>query len=407
MTRLGAASHLQRQALGNRPVPPGGMRLTIPPGYHGRWLSDPADRAAIEQWTAVSRERCLYNTPAYIDFARAQNGHADLLWLVREGSPVLGLPLHPAGDARITTGYSGAMFADIPGEAAMRRGVVALVALLNANKRLGFQVLQAAQAPAYDDPARVTTLAYLLDEHGHSGPPLYSRVLELEPLAGGDVANPDVSSELLLEHNLSTYASKLRNQVRRAVGRGLRVTCLLPSTDAELQAAYREFVPLHHESWRRTGMTPHQAEYWMALVRAILDGSGCDMVIYVRDVDGQALAAVTCHLREDRALYWAGVSSERGLHCQANPLGLHAAIQASRQLGVRHFELGRFHARESSQKELAITRYKSQFGGDLVPIGGLRTRAPLFAIALRRSLRAPFEVGTRLRSRLEEICEHG
>ncbi len=370
-----------------RPASPGGVRLTLPAGYQGRWLSDPADRARAESWISSSPERCLYNTSSYIDFARRQNGRADLLWLVRDGNPVLGLPLHPLGDSRITTGYSGAMFPAGANDGSLRRGVAALVALLGANQRSGFQVLQSAQAQAYDDRARTTTLAYLLDEHRLSGPSLYSRVLELEPLDGDGV--PALGNELLLAHGLDPYEAELRSQIRQAIRNRVHVTCSLPSSDAELRAVYDEFMPLHTESWRRTGMTPHRAPYLNGLARSILDGGGRDMMVFARDVDGTPLAAVNCHLGADRALYWAGASSESGLRARANPLCLHAAIQACRQLGVRHFELGRFDARESSQKERTINRYKAQFGGELVRVGGFHTQPPITAIVMRRAF-APF-----------------
>jgi hypothetical protein len=290
------------------------------------------------------------------------------------------------GALRITTGYSGAMFLQGSRGAPLQRGVAALAALLTTNSRLGFEVLQSAQSPAYDDPARVAQLAFLLASQRLASRSLYSRILNLEALAHGSTANPDVCSELLLEHGLRPYQAELRNQVRQALRHGLRVTCTLPSDEAGLLTAYIEFTALHTESWRRTGMTPHRLEYWTALARAILDGGGRDMVVCARDDDGSAVAAVTCHLHGDRALYWAGASNERGLAARANPLCLHAAIQACRQLGVRHFELGRFDARESSPKELAITRYKAQFGGDLVRIGGFRTQPPIGAIAVGRVL---------------------
>jgi hypothetical protein len=351
----------------------GGVRLTLPAGYRGRWLSDPSDRASVERWTSSSREHCLYNTPAYVEFARARNGRADLLWLVRDGNPVLGIPLHPSGSSRLTTGYSGMMFAAAPGVASLRRGMAALDALLGANPRLGFQVLQAAQAAAYDDHARMTALSCLIDRHALRGPALYSRVLEPDGAEHRCDGAPQLGSELLLEHGLGPYEAELRNQIRQAVRRGLHVTCSLPSSESELQLAYRDFVPLHRESWRRTGMAPHPPEYWLALARAVLDAGGRDVVVEARDGDGTVLAAVTCHVHGDRALYWAGASSEAGLRSRANPLCLHAAIQACAQLGVRHFELGRLDARESSPKELAITRYKAQFGGALVRVLGFQT----------------------------------
>ncbi len=377
---------MSRSEAQKRPV--GRVLLSVPAGYGARWLSDPADRALVERWTSASREGTAHNTVAYVEFARGQNGYADLLWLTREGNPVLGLPVHPIGEVRINTGYSGMMFARESRGAPPRGGVDALMALLAANGRLGFETLQSVQAPAYDSPAYVTSIACLLASHGLSGPSLYSRVLDCEPLTGASAAGLDVSSELLLEHGLRPYEAALRSQIRQAIRAGLSVTCAVPRSEAELQTVYGEFTPLHSESWRRTGMTPHRLEYWTALARAIVDGGGRDIVVCVREGNGTAIAAVTCHLRGDRALYWAGASSERGLAARANPLCLHAAIQACRQLGVRHFELGRFDARESSRKELAITRYKAQFGGGLVRIVGFRTEPWLVAVALSRVRRS-------------------
>ncbi len=367
-------------------APEGGVRVAVPDGYLPRWLTEQSHRAQVERWTSASREGSVYNSPAYVDFARRQNGRADLLWLARDGNPVLGLPLHPVSRSRLTTGYSGMMFADGHGDATLRRGVTALVALLDVNRRLGFQVLQSAQAPAYDDPARMTSLDFLLDQQGLRGPTLYSRVLRLEQLAGPSGGGHDVSNELLLEVGLSPYQAELRNQIRQAVRHGLHVTCHLPTSDSEVQDAYSDFVPLHRESWQRTGMTPHPREYWSALTRAILDGGGRDIVVYVRSGEGTALAAVSCHTRDGRALYWAGASSKEGLRLRANPLCLHAAIQVCRQLGVHHFELGRFDAREPSAKELAVTHYKAQFGGELVRISGFQTRPPVVSAALRRAV---------------------
>jgi hypothetical protein len=363
----------------------GGVRLVVPAGYRGRWLSSAADRELVARWASASRELCAYNTPAYVEFARRRNGRADLLWLERDGNPMLGLPLHPHGRSSLRTGYSGMLFAGAPGEAALRRGVSALRALLDANPRLGLRAEQAVSAPAYDDPPRIAALSFLLERHGLRGPPLFSRVLELAPLDDrGREPEPggapqlgsglELGGELLLEEGLEPYQAELRNQIRQALRRGLHVTCSLPSSVLELEAAYADFLELHRESWRRTGLTPHQRDYWIELARAILDGGGRDMIVETRDSDGVLLAVVTCHLFGARAIYWAGASSTAGLRARANPLCLHAAIQACRQLGVRHFELGRIDARESSPKELAITHYKAQFGGALVRVAAFQAR---------------------------------
>jgi hypothetical protein len=366
------------------PPAPGGVDVAVPAPYAARWLSDPEGREAVAGWTASSPESCLYNTPAYVRFAAAQNGRGDLLWLLRDGAPVLGIPLIATSDSRLSSGYGGLLFADGVGDGPLQRGVRALWELLRANRRLGFHVLQAVQAPGYEDPARMAEFARLLDERRLGGPSLYSRVVEVEA-PDAPVGGPDVSGELLMETGMEPYEAELRNQIRQALRAGLHADCSLPASDAEIEAAYAEFIPLHRRSWTRTGMVPHPAAYWLALSRAVVDGGGRDMLVTVRDAGGEALATVSCHLRGRSALYWAGASSEAGLKRRANPLCLHAAIRACAQLGVRHFELGRFDARERDPKELSVTRYKRQFGGELVRVVGFQTAPPLAALVRGRA----------------------
>ena len=222
----------------------------------------------------------------------------------------------------------------------------------------------------------------LLGKHRASGQKQFSRALR---------ANTDVEP----------YETELRNQIRKAVRNEMKVTYELPGDAAEIPAAYREFVPLHRASWQRTGMPPHDERYWSALSRAVIAGGGRDLLAYVHDRDGAPAAAVVCHVRDGHALYWAGCSSEEGLRANANPLCLHAAIQACRAIGVRRFELGRFFAREPSEKERAITRYKAQFGGELVHIVGFEGGSGALAMLREQilQLRTMRERISRIRTR--------
>ena len=359
------------------------MVLGIPSGYDARWLSNSDDRETVEKWTAESPEASVYHAASYIEFARGQNGSGDLLWLARDGNPVVGLPVHPASRRRFTTGYAGLLFPPGRRERPLRDGVAAVGELLNANRNTTLHVLQAAQSRAYDIPGRMVALGRYLEEQRVTLMPVYSRILDL-PDAGVAVARPQLSEEELIATGLEPYEAELRNQIRKAVRNAMKVTYELPADVTEVPAAYRDFVPLHRASWERTGMPPHDEPYWSALSRAVLGGGGRDLVTYVRDSDGAAAAAVVCHVRDGHALYWAGCSSEHGMRANANPLCLHAAIQASRAIGVRRFELGRFFAREPSAKERAITRYKAQFGGELVRIVGFDSGSGPLAILRER-----------------------
>ena len=111
----------------------------------------------------------------------------------------------------------------------------------------------------------------------------------------------------------------------------------------------------------------------MALGAAVVGAGGRELVVMARSTQGDLVAAVVCHLRGTRAIYWAGASRPSGLEARANQLSLHAAITRCRALGVTTFELGRFSTSEPSEKEVSITRYKAQFGGQVQRLTTLST----------------------------------
>ncbi len=178
------------------------MVLGIPSGYDARWLSNPDDRETVEKWTAESPEASVYHAASYIEFARGQNGSGDLLWLARDGNPVVGLPIHPASRRRFTTGYAGLLFPPGRRERPLRDGVAAVGELLNANRNTALHVLQAAQSRAYDIPGRMVALGRYLEEQRVTLMPVYSRILDL-PDAGVAVARPQLSEEELIATGLS------------------------------------------------------------------------------------------------------------------------------------------------------------------------------------------------------------
>ena len=135
-------------------------------------------------------------------------------------------------------------------------------------------------------------------------------------------------------------------------------------------------------------MEPHDAAYWHALSRAIAEGGGLDLVVLATS-DGKAIAAVTCHLFGEQAIYWSGASLEEALVKRANPLCLHAAISLCRRLGVRRFELGRFAAAQDEKSD-SITHYKAQFGGAVHRLPNVHLRPPDHSGALRRMGRGLF-----------------
>ena len=368
--------------------------LRLPEGYAQRLLSDPQTGELVNDWLVASPDHTLYHLAPYVDFTRAQNGTADVFLVSRDGNPLFALTVHSWSSMGVDSGYSGVVFPPTRRESTLRRSVSALGEVLRANRHLLFRSHQSAQAAAYDDPGRVTLLQRLLEGEGLALDPVYGRLLDLDhlpspgliPTTPGQLPHARaIDQEWLVGPALGAYDPDARNQIRQAVRRGLSVEYVRASDPAARTSAYAQFQPVHEESWARTGLVPKAPQYWLSLSEAIAASGGEDLAVLVLDDGGVPLAGVLCHAYRGRAIYWSGGSSAAGLRSRANPLCLHGAIAACRQLGVRVFELGRFRADESSPKERAITDYKAQFGGELVRITTF-TNAPGAATRARAVL---------------------
>lgn len=379
--------------------------LRLPQGCALRALSDPESRDAVTRWLRQSPDHTLYHLGPYMDFVRTQDRNADVFLVYRDSSPLLALAVHSWTGMGVDSGYSGVVFPASRRERVLRRAVATLAEILAANRHLLFRFHQSAQACAYDDPGRVVLLQRLIEGHGFALEPIYGRLTDLDRLAAPDEIptapgrHPHaiaIDSGWLTADVLNRYEPSLRNKIRQAVRDGLTVEYVRVLDAATRASAYARFAPLHEESWRRTGLLPKPPGYWSSLSEAVTASGGEDLVVLVLDPGGEPLAGVLCHAYESRAIYWSGCSSAGGLRAHANPLCLHGAIAACRQLGVHTFELGRFRADETSEKQRAITEYKTQFGGELVRI---TTFASSAGVALRaRSARASaaFEARRRL-----------
>jgi len=348
----------------------GARRLRIPPGFDVALGSDPARAREIEEFVRASPDRCVYHTPWYIDFARAQDGVAEILLLARSGRALVALPMHPHGRSFYSTRYSGILLPDTESETVLKLSTTAVGEFLGANPSLGYECLQAAQARAYENPQRCAMIDSLLVGKGITKRELYSRILRLTPgnqepvPASGTLTVVDLDNDLI-----DSYDGKRRSEIRQALRSGVEVTYdLLCAEDdgTRTRAAYRRYLSIHETSWRRTGMRPHGAEYWHSLSESVQRAGGRDLIVIALAPGGTAVAGVTCHMFQDRALYWSGGSLEEGMTLKANSLCLHAAISLCRRSGAVVFEVGRFDPGETSRKERAITAYKAQFRGSVV-----------------------------------------
>ena len=325
--------------------------------------------------------------------------------LARDGNELFALTVHSWTGMGVDSGYSGVVFPATRSERALHRSVAALAELLSANSHLQFRCIQSAQAPAYEDLPRMTLLQYLIESEGLVLDPIYGRLSAFEhmPDPGEIPTRPgrhphavSVDTDWLTADALREYDPDTRNQIRQAVRRGLTVEYVRTTDPSARADAYAQFQPLHEESWKRTGLIAKTPAYWLSLSDSIAASGGEDLVVLTLDSDGEPLAGVICHVYQGRAIYWSGCSSAQGLRQRANPLCLHGAIAACRRSGASKFEVGRFHARESSEKVRAIDDYKAQFGGELVRVTSFATVPGLVLRARTARANATFAARRRL-----------
>ena len=384
MNLLGTSVHSQSGARALRDLRyPSGLDIkTI-------WFDEEssANDQIAEPWTeflAKSPEASCYSSPPYISFAARQNGIACVVCAEKGGAPYFAIPVHPKPLQGWTTGYSGVLFPDADNERQLKKRLDAFQQFLSANPRISIEILQSAQIRGWRDQRRRNQIfSTMAGIKGIDTTSVFTRVIDFEEtfIPEGDGLDLQQEPDWLTKF-LQIIDPQLRNQIRRSSRDGVSVKSFNLSSTEEREEYLGHFIPLHEESWKRTGMTPHTSDYLHALSIAISSGGASDIGI-IASRDGCTLAAVNVHVFGEQSLYWSGCSSTDGMKLNANPLALLAGIIEARRAGASSFELGRFNVRERSSKELAITKYKSQFGGTLYPIFVGKRLAPIHQVTNR------------------------
>jgi hypothetical protein len=379
-----------------------GLDVRLPEDTAVRVLSDPGSAEVVRSFVLASPDHTVYHRDPYLEHARRDDGATcDLALFLRHGTPTLACPIHRRANGA-TTGYSGVVLPEHTSETNVRRAVALLTSLFALNQNLEFECLQSVQATGYDHPARMTLLARYFDELDVAIDPLYSRVLRLAGTHDSAKGEEDPTGTAFDPSSLENpilrgYEPSLRSKVRQAITKGLTVEHFYSGSRAGSHCGYVILEPLHLETWARSDQMGHSLEYWLGLSAGVSDASGAeDLVTVVKDLGGNAIAGTVCHLYRGRAIYWSGCSATSAKASGANPLCLHAAITCCARLGIRAFEMGRFRAREMSAKELAITQYKRQFGGQLVRVVNFRATAGLRTRTRRRARDIPARIAAEI-----------
>lgn len=172
------------------------------------------------------------------------------------------------------------------------------------------------------------------------------------------------------EQLLKEMDGDCRAAIRQAQRNGITVEL---SKDRE---DLRDFAVLHQASWNRTGLDPHELDYFYSMWDRFHE-RGKMKVLFAR-YQGERIAAVIVHAFKDAAFYWAGCSDAAFLKMRPNNFLLWEAIQHVRSCGARWFEVGYYYPSHGpSRKEVNIGQYKSQFGRDrIVPWEGQKIYRP-------------------------------
>ena len=151
-----------------------------------------------------------------------------------------------------------------------------------------------------------------------------------------------------------------------------------------------DYVQLHQESWKRTGLKPHSSEYFQDMWES-LQPHGALKVFFAMH-ENRIVAAVIIHLFKEGVFYWGGCSAGDALGLRPNNFLLWNTAKWAKQHGYRFFEIGQFFPHPTKDlKEFNVGKFKTQFGKDeLVPFEGQKIyrTGKFLAVGLLRYLKA-------------------
>jgi hypothetical protein len=336
------------------------LNFEIGGGYEVISAYESRDQEVL-RFISESPEYTIYHAESYINFSAKYNKFAGLYAIKNSGRSLVVIPLHWIGYNRYTSGYSGILFPKSDNEKILKMAVQALVHFLRSNSNIEFNLMQSLQAAGGFLRERTAAIASLISRDFDLLGGTYSRAIRLSGLVG---AGQDVSLGAVLLIN--QYDSKIRNQIRNGLKKGLEVNVNFIDTDS-ISAIESKLASLHSllvQCRRETGMGVKDLGEWCDKCRAVTSAGG--QILLVELIHQSVICAVTLTYISGRsALYWMGFSNFLGKQISASAIGLHQSIIESQKLGLDYYEVGRtdYRGERLNKKEMAITQFKDQFGG--------------------------------------------
>jgi hypothetical protein len=335
------------------------LNFEIGGGYEVVSAYETLDQEAL-RFIGESPEYTIYHAKNYIDFSAKYNKFAGLYVIKSSGRSLVAIPLHWVGYNRYTSGYTGILFPKSDNEKVLKVAVQALAHFLRTNSSIEFNFIQSLQAPGGTVRERTTAIAALISKEFDLQGGTYSRAIRL---SGSGGAGQEGAVPLI-----NRYDSKIRNQIRNGLKKDLevRVTYIDENSVSTIENKLTSLHSLLVQCRNETDMGVKELDEWSDECRAVTAAGG--QILLVELVYQAVICAVTMTYISGRsALYWMGFSNSLGKQISASAIGLHQSILESQKLGLDYFEVGRTDYRRErlNKKEMAITQFKDQFGGDI------------------------------------------
>jgi hypothetical protein len=180
-------------------------------------------------------------------------------------------------------------------------------------------------------------------------------------------------SEEQLWQNLG---GKQRNTIRKAQKSNITIR---KANNFDLDVYYQ----LHLKTCNRNGISPHPISYFEYIWNHFFKQS--EVLILLAEKDGEVIAGQTFHCHKQVATYWTGASTISARNNGANSWLQWEGMKYFRDAGFHFFENG-WKSDDQESKAGRISKFKSSFGGTVLPLYKVEIRNPQIAPRFRNTL---------------------
>lgn len=310
-----------------------------------------------------------FHSDCYLDASRHINGFSKFLIVSYQDRVCCAVPMHRVGIFSFTSGYSGIIFSASFKESKFRVAINGLSLFLKSNWFFEFRLLQGLLSNNFSDQRNSLKLSSASE----------SAFFKFRSVRTLTKLNIDKNEAL----PIYLYDQKARNQIKKCDLRNIDIaTKLFKSSNLFLQSSdfFENYFQLLSTCRLETGMKPPVKEDLHAELNSIISGGGQVLVAY-SSCQNVMVSAVVFVISGNCSLYYQGGCLNDFKSSNVYSVIIDRAIMCSLDNGVEVIEMGRID--RSSEKNISIDRFKSQFGADLIFSFELNSK-PFFVTFLRK-----------------------